>query len=143
MIAATNPAVFSNGLTGTFSENYSIRGFASNISDVTIGGLYGVAPYYRISPEMYERIEVLKGPSALLNGMPPGGSVGGAVNLVPKRAGNEPLKRFTGTYMSDAQFGGHLNVGRRFGEDQHSARALTGCSGLATVQWIIKRSKLN
>ena len=118
VIAATDPAVFSNGLTGTFSENYSIRGFASNISDVTIGGLYGVAPYYRISPEMYERIEVLKGPSALLNGMPPGGSVGGAVNLVPKRADNEPLTRFTGTYMSDAQFGGHLDVGRRFGEDQ-------------------------
>lgn len=118
VIAATDPAVFSNGLTGTFSENYSIRGFASNISDVTIGGLYGVAPYYRISPEMYERIEVLKGPSALLNGMPLGGSVGGAVNLVPKRAGNEPLTRFTGTYMSDAQFGGHLDVGRRFGEDQ-------------------------
>lgn len=118
VIAATDPAVFSNGLTGTFSENYSIRGFASNISDVTIGGLYGVAPYYRISPEIYERIEVLKGPSALLNGMPPGGSVGGAVNLVPKRAGNEPLTRFTGTYMSDAQFGGHLDVGRRFGEDQ-------------------------
>ncbi|MEB0065829.1 TonB-dependent siderophore receptor [Pseudomonas sp. CCI1.4] len=118
VIAATDPSVFSNGLTGTFSENYSIRGFASNISDVTIGGLYGVAPYYRISPEMYERIEVLKGPSALLNGMPPGGSVGGAVNLVPKRASAEPLTRLTGTYMSDAQFGGHLDVGRRFGEDQ-------------------------
>lgn len=118
VIAATDPSVFSNGLTGTFSENYSIRGFASNISDVTIGGLYGVAPYYRISPEMYERIEVLKGPSALLNGMPPGGSVGGTVNLVPKRAGDEPLTRLTGTYMSDAQFGGHLDVGRRFGESQ-------------------------
>ena len=118
VIAATDPSVFSNGLTGTFSENYSIRGFASNISDVMMGGLFGVAPYYRISPEMYERIEVLKGPSALLNGMPPGGSVGGAVNLVPKRAGDEPLTRLTGTYMSDAQFGGHLDVGRRFGEDQ-------------------------
>lgn len=126
VIAATDPAVFSNGLTGTFSENYSIRGFASNISDVTIGGLYGVAPYYRISPEMYERIEVLKGPSALLNGMPPGGSVGGAVNLVPKRAGNEPLTRFTGTYMSDAQFGGHLDVGRRFGEDQQFGMRFNG-----------------
>lgn len=117
VIAATDPAVFSNGLTGTFSENYSIRGFASSISDVSIGGLYGVAPYYRISPEMYERIEVLKGPSALLNGMPPGGSVGGSVNLVPKRAGDEPLTRLTGTYMSDAQFGGHVDVGRRFGDD--------------------------
>lgn len=118
VIAATDPAVFSNGLTGTFSENYSIRGFASSISDVTVGGLFGMAPYYRISPEMYERIEVLKGPSALLNGMPPGGSVGGTVNLVPKRAGEEPLTRLTTTYMSDAQYGGHLDVGRRFGENQ-------------------------
>ncbi|SDY36072.1 TonB-dependent siderophore receptor [Pseudomonas sp. NFIX28] len=118
VIAATDPAVFSNGLTGTHSENYSIRGFASNISDVSFGGLYGMAPYYRISPEMYERIEVLKGPSALLNGMPPGGSVAGTINLVPKRAGAEPLTRLTTTYMSDAQFGGHLDVGRRFGEEQ-------------------------
>ena len=43
VIAATDPSVFSNGLTGTFSENYSIRGFASNISDVMMGGLFGVA----------------------------------------------------------------------------------------------------
>lgn len=118
VIAATDPAVYSNGLTGTYSENYSIRGFASSISDVSIGGLFGMAPYYRISPEMYERIEVLKGPSALLNGMPPGGSVGGSINLVPKRAGDQPLTRLTGTYMSDAQYGGHLDVGRRFGDDQ-------------------------
>ncbi len=118
VIAATDPAVFSNGLKGTYSENYSIRGFATSISDATIDGLFGIAPYYRISPEMYERIEVLKGPSALLNGMPPGGSVGGTVNLVPKRAGAEPLTRLTTTYNSDAQYGGHLDVGRRFGEGQ-------------------------
>lgn len=118
VIAATDPAVFSNGLTGTHSENYSIRGFASDISDVTVDGLFGMAPFYRVSPEMYERIEVLKGPSALLNGMPPGGSVGGTVNLVPKRAGNEPLTRLTGSYMSDSQLGGHLDMGRRFGQDQ-------------------------
>ncbi|WP_068607931.1 TonB-dependent siderophore receptor, partial [Pseudomonas sp. BIOMIG1N] len=118
VIAATDPAVFSNGLTGTFSENYSIRGFSSDISDVTVDGLFGMAPFYRVSPEMYERIEVLKGPSALLNGMPPGGSVGGTVNLVPKRAGNEPLTRLTGSYMSDSQLGGHLDMGRRFGQDQ-------------------------
>lgn len=118
VIAASDPTVFSNGLSGTYSENFSIRGFASNINDVSVGGLYGMAPYYRISPEMYERIEVLKGPSALLNGMPPGGSVAGSINLVPKRAGAEPLTRITTTYMSDAQFGGHLDLGRRFGEDQ-------------------------
>lgn len=118
VIAATDPTVFSNGVSGAWSENYSIRGFASNTTDVTVGGLFGMAPYYRTSPEMFERVEVLKGPSALLNGMPPGGSVGGAVNLVPKRAGDEPLARLTTTYMSDAQLGGHIDVGRRFGENK-------------------------
>lgn len=118
VIAATDPTVFSTGMTGIISENYSIRGFSSGISDVSMGGLYGISPYYRTSPEMFERIEVLKGPSALLNGMPPGGSVGGTVNLVPKRAGDEPLARLTTTYMSDSQFGGHIDVGQRFGESK-------------------------
>ncbi|MBF5006175.1 TonB-dependent receptor [Diaphorobacter caeni] len=118
VISATDPTVFSNGASGAWSEAYSIRGFTSNTYDMTFGGLYGMAPYYRTTPEMYGRIEVLKGPSALLNGMPPGGSVGGSVNLVPKRAGDEPLTRFTATYMSDSQLGGHIDVGRRFGENK-------------------------
>lgn len=116
VIAKTDPTVFSNGVSGAWSENYSIRGFASNTTDLTVNGLAGMAPYYRTTPEMFERIEVQKGPSALLNGMPPGGSVGGAINLVPKRAGDTPLTRLTGTFLSDAQFGAHVDIGRRFGE---------------------------
>ncbi|WP_256080230.1 TonB-dependent siderophore receptor [Massilia sp. YIM B04103] len=126
VIAATDPTVFSNGVTGAWSENYSIRGFSSGTSDMTIGGLFGMAPYYRTSPEMFERIEVLKGPSALLNGMPPGGSVGGTVNLVPKRAGDTPLTRVTASYMSDSQFGGHLDVGRRWGENKQFGLRFNG-----------------
>jgi iron complex outermembrane receptor protein len=118
VIAATDPTVFSNGVTGAWSENYAIRGFASNTSDTTFNGLSGMAPYYRTSPEMFERIEVLKGPSALLNGMPPGGSVGGSVNLVPKRAGEQPLLRVSANFASDAQFGTHVDMGRRLGADK-------------------------
>lgn len=118
VISKTDPAVFTSGIAGEALESYSIRGLPSDVGDVTINGLPGMAGYYRTSPEMFERVEVLKGPSALLNGMPPKGSAGGAVNLVTKRAGNEPLTRLTGTYMSDSYFGGHLDLGRRFGEDQ-------------------------
>ncbi|MBH1488049.1 TonB-dependent receptor [Stenotrophomonas geniculata] len=118
VIAATDPTVFSNGVTGSWSENYAIRGFASNTSDTTFNGLSGMAPYYRTSPEMFERIEVLKGPSALLNGMPPGGSVGGSVNLVPKRAGDQPLLRVSANFASDAQFGAHVDAGRRLAADK-------------------------
>lgn len=126
VISATDPTVFSNGVTGAWSENYSIRGFASSTTDTTVGGLFGMAGYYRTSPEMFERVEVLKGPSALLNGMPPGGSVGGAVNLVPKRAGDAPLTRLTTRYSSDAQWGGHVDLGRRFGERRQFGIRLNG-----------------
>lgn len=118
VIAKTDPSVFTNGASGGWSENYYIRGFASSTSDMSMNGMFGITPFYRTSPEMFERIEVLKGPTALLNGMPPAGSVGGMVNLVSKRAGDDPLQRFSATYMSDSQFGGHLDIGRRFGQNK-------------------------
>ncbi|MEJ3702674.1 TonB-dependent receptor plug domain-containing protein, partial [Pseudomonas aeruginosa] len=77
------------------SENYYIRGFESSPSDMSMNGLFGITPYYRTSPEMFEKINVLKGPSALLNGMPPTGSIGGTVDLTTKRATDEPLTRLT------------------------------------------------
>ncbi len=40
-------------------------------------------------------MEILKGPGAFLNGMAPLGGVGGTINLVPKRAPNDPLNSIT------------------------------------------------
>jgi len=116
ILSATDPTVFNSGMRGEFRESYSIRGFASNSTDVQFNGLHGMAPIYRSSVEMLERVEVLRGPSAMLGGMPPGGSVGGSVNLLPKRATAAPVARLTTRYMSDAQWGVHADLGRRFGE---------------------------
>lgn len=118
IVGATDPSVYVSGSTGMIEDAFKIRGFAVNTRDIGFGGLFGVMPYYRIPTELAERVEVHKGPTALLNGMPPGGSVGGSVNLVPKRAGEQALTRITGTYATDAQFGTHVDVGRRFGEQQ-------------------------
>ncbi|MGO1328761.1 MAG: TonB-dependent receptor [Idiomarina loihiensis] len=118
VITKTDPTVFTSGIPGESNESYSIRGLPSNVGDVTVNGLAGISSYYRNSPEMFERVEVLKGPSALLNGMPPKGSAGGTINLVPKRAGTEPLTRLTIDYMSQSQVGAHIDLGRRFGDKQ-------------------------
>ncbi len=110
---ATNSA--STGLDG-----FSVRGFDVSNADLLFNGMSGVAPtfYNSVMAEAIERVEVLKGPNAMLNGAALFGSVGGAINLIPKRAGDEPLTRFTLGHVSDTQLGGHLDLGRRFGADK-------------------------
>jgi len=108
---------------GGFGDDFQIRGFTVPNGDIGMNGLFGLAPTTRIPLEMIERVEVLKGPGALANGVGPNGSVGGSINVVTKRAADVPLTRLTTTYMSRAQFGTHLDVGRRFGdENQWGAR---------------------
>lgn len=102
---------------GGYGDDFQIRGFAVSPRDTSMNGLFGLTPSTRIPLEMIERVEVLKGPGSLTNGIGPNGSVGGSINVVTKRASDVPLTRLTTTYMGKAQLGSHLDVGRRFGED--------------------------
>lgn len=117
VIGATDPSVYVPSKRSNF-ETFFIRGFNSTADDITFNGLVGMAPNMRGSTELAERVEVLKGPSALLNGMPPSGTVGGSINLVPKRAGDEPLARLTTTYESRGLGGVHADLGQRFGDQK-------------------------
>lgn len=126
VISASDPSVFTSGVTGENIESITIRGFNTDIGDTMFNGLYGIAPYYRSTPEMYQSIDVLKGPSSLLNGMSPNGSVGGSINLKPKRAGNTPNTSLSGTYMSESQYGVHGDIGRRFGDNEQFGIRVNG-----------------
>ena len=64
-----------------------VRGFR-NIQDYYIDGVRDDATYYR-DPSNIERIEVLKGPSAVLYGR---GSSGGIINVVSKKPEPKPKK---------------------------------------------------
>jgi len=123
--------------TASGSDGVRIRGFEVDSSDMSYGGLYGVVPTYNIMAEMAERVEVLKGPNAMLNGMQPNGAIGGAVNIVPKRAPEEPLTQLTANYVSSAQFGGHLDAARRFGPEKEVGVRFNGVyrNGQTDVQW--------
>lgn len=103
---------------GHMYENFRVRGFDVNAGDLAIEGMYGLAPVGHSPVEYLERVELLKGPSALFSGMPPGGGVGGVVNLVPKRAGDDPLTRVTFGLQSESQAELALDLGRRFGEQK-------------------------
>jgi iron complex outermembrane receptor protein len=102
---------------GGYGDDFQVRGFTVNSRDVGMNGLVGLAPATRIPLEMIERVEVLKGPGSFTSGTGPSNSIGGSINVMTKRAADVPLTRLTTTYMGNAQFGTHLDVGRRFGED--------------------------
>ncbi|MEQ8662077.1 MAG: TonB-dependent receptor [Gammaproteobacteria bacterium] len=101
---------------GNFQEVYVIRGMPVFSDDMTYNGLYGILPRQFVAAEFLERVEVFRGASAFLNGAAPGGSgLGGAVNLVPKRARAAPLTRFTTGFQNDGHAYAALDAGRRFG----------------------------
>ncbi|MBX3654649.1 MAG: TonB-dependent receptor [Ramlibacter sp.] len=103
---------------GNFQESYFIRGFVLGSDDVAYNGLYSLLPRQYIATELFERVEVLRGASAFLTGANPGGGgLGGAINLMPKRAPNEPLNRVTLSAGSGSQLNLAADVARRFGPD--------------------------
>lgn len=126
---ARDPSVRSTGQTGGIVDSFFIRGFAvgeGNLGELAYDGVYGVAPNYRVFTEYAERVEVLKGPGALLYGISPNSGVGGVINIVPKRPLADDLTRVTASYASDTQVGGHLDVSRRFGEENRFGLRFNG-----------------
>ncbi|ONG50292.1 TonB-dependent receptor [Pseudoroseomonas deserti] len=100
---------------GGFDDTFQIRGFAVPAQDVGLNGLYGLISSNRVPAEITERIELLRGPGALINGISPGGSIGGGINIVTKRAEDLPLTRLTTTYMGRGNLGVATDIARRYG----------------------------
>jgi iron complex outermembrane receptor protein len=116
-VLANDPSVRFTTSASHAVENARIRGFDQHSSDLAFNGLYGMAPQHSSTLEFVERVEVLKGPSAMFAGMAPSGGIGGVINLIPKRAADEPLTRVTAAYQTQSQLGLSADVGRRFGAD--------------------------
>ena len=103
---------------GNFQEAYFMRGFVTTSDDTMFNGLYGILPRQYIATELFERVEVQRGASAMLNGAAPsGGNAGGTINLLPKRADNEPLRQLTLGYGQGDQGKVAVDVSDRFGND--------------------------
>lgn len=117
-LVASDPSVRTSASSTHAAQLFFIRGFMVQTQDVAFDGLYGIYPHWKGSLASIERVEILKGPATFMRGMAPSGAVGGGINIVPKRAGETPVTRFTASYLSDSNFGGHLDIGRRFGDSE-------------------------
>ena len=95
-VLQNDPAVRVARGFGNFQQAYMVRGLVVYSDDISYNGLYGLLPRQYLAAELVERVEVLRGASAFLNGAAPGGSgLGGAINVMPKRAANAPQAEVT------------------------------------------------
>jgi len=121
---------------GNFQESYFIRGYLLGSDDIAYNGLFSLLPRQYIATELFERVEVLRGASTFLTGANPNeGGPGGSINLLPKRAPNEPLTRVTASVASGGALTLSTDVARRFGPDQSTGIRvnLAGRSGGTAV----------
>lgn len=103
---------------GNYQELYVIRGFAVNSDDLAYNGLYGLLPRQFVASELLERVEVLRGANSFVNGAAPGGGgIGGAINLLPKRAPNAPLTQLTVGVETGGQAYVATDFANRFGPE--------------------------
>ncbi|MEB6589738.1 MULTISPECIES: TonB-dependent receptor [Pseudomonas] len=134
-LIASDPSVRATNPAGGRFEQFTIRGFSLFNSDVAYNGLYGILPTYSIDMEMADRVDIIKGPSQLINGISPRGSVGGGINVQPKRAGDQPITELTGSYASAGQAGGAVDIGRRFGEGRQFGVRFNGVKQAGDTEW--------
>ena len=102
------------------------RGFPAyaGTEQSSVNGLAGVSGYLLPSPEFLQRLELIKGPNAFLNGNV--GAVGGSVNAVTKRGTDKPVADLTTTYGSRGQVGGAFDVGGRWGDNKEYGVRING-----------------
>ncbi|CAD0322811.1 TonB-dependent receptor [Xanthomonas hortorum] len=118
-VVQNDPAVRVARGFGNFQELYVVRGFPVFSDDMSYNGLYGLLPRQYVAVEFLERVEVFRGANSFINGAAPGGSgIGGAFNLVPKRAGENDVTRLTLGTETGGQVYAAADASYRFGPDR-------------------------
>jgi len=128
-VLMNDPSVQFTSNSGHLVENFTIRGQAVAAGDIALNGTYGLLPTQHVPIEFVERVELLKGPNALVGGLSPSGGVGGMINLVPKRAASTPLTEITTSYSSPGYGQVHADLGRRFGQEQRLGLRVNAVKG--------------
>ncbi|MDP0499068.1 MAG: TonB-dependent receptor [Verrucomicrobiota bacterium JB022] len=122
-VLLNDPAVRVARGFGNLQQLYLVRGLPIYSDDMAYNGLYGLLPRQYLAAELIERVEVMRGANTFLNGAAPGGSgLGGAVNVMPKRAPSDPLTALTTGIQSGGQLYVAADVARRFQDDQVGVR---------------------
>lgn len=124
---ANDPAMRAAQGWSDFQQIYVIRGFPLDADDLTFNGLAGLVPARYVAVESFDRIEVLRGANAALNGAGPAGTgIGGGINLASKRAPSGGIRRATLGLQNGGETYAAADVGHRFGASEAWGVRLNG-----------------
>lgn len=102
-------------LNGLAYDNLAVRGIAlDNRASYYVNGVLPIANNIWMPMEDKERVEVLKGASALYYGF---AVPAGVVNMVTRRAGSKPVSTVALLGDINGSIGVHADIARRFGSD--------------------------
>lgn len=108
---------------GNFQQAYLIRGLPLFSDEMAYNGLYGLLPRQYLAAELVERVEILRGANTFLNGAAPNLSgVGGAVNVMPKRAPIHDLNKVSVGTQSGGQSYLATDLARRSSDKRSAVR---------------------
>ena len=102
------------GVTTIANDNmrsqYKSRGYSMSIMTDGLPAYNSLALSQQFDLAFFEQIEVLRGVSGMLQGVPEGSSLGGVINLVKKKAGKEFGINVLGSAGSWNNFRGELDI---------------------------------
>ena len=108
--------VMATNSTGSSNDSFAIRGIKLNLfSNYRLDGGLPVTGVITNPIENKARVETLKGANALMFGV---ASPAGIINFISKRAGARDVTTFGVAGNAFGQYGGTVDIGRRFGEDR-------------------------
>lgn len=144
----TNIPSIRSSTSSPMYTDFSMRGINMNGNHMYLNGIPNLFYQFTTPPaHIIERIDVTVGPNAGINGAttssngtnsgksaPPG-----IINVISKRAGADPVTRYTQSFSGRGSLGEYIDIGRRFGENQEwgirvNAGYLDGDSSLAGTE---------
>ena len=124
-VLMNNPSIRTSTTSPMYTD-FSMRGINMNGNHMMLNGVPSLFYQFNGPISHYiDRIDITSGPNAGVNGvsMSNNGTNSGAtpapgtINVVTKRAGSEPITKFTETFSGRSNFGEFIDVARRAGKD--------------------------
>ena len=124
-VLLNNPSIRTSTSSPMYSD-FSMRGINMNGNHFLLNGVPSMFSQYTMPPaHIIERMDITSGPNAAVNGvsMSNNGTNGGAtpapgtINVVTKRAGSEPVTKYTQVISGRSTAGEYLDIARRFGKN--------------------------